>query len=349
MRRLQKFLLVIALARCSFAAGRQTVYISGSVAMDDGSQLSAIAEIQTVCANVASTVGYTDQKGSFQFQWTRPGTTVITTDLADQSIPTSMDVAAVNCEISAKLPGFISTRLNLYAAIGQQSVEAGRIILHRADSAPQTTTVSALSFKAPAQAKKSFAKGARLMNENKVPAAVAEFSKAVQSYPDYVDAWIALGKAQWRLGANAGARASFARAMNLDNKASDPWRQLGFMASEEMNWNEAARDLDQAVRLDPEGSSASWYFDALANYKLGRISAAEQSVRTYIHSDQTGNARGPYLLGLVLIARNDSEGAMTSLRIALAAAPADSSQAKDAQRALSLLQARSAVSTASAQ
>jgi hypothetical protein len=51
----------------------------------------------------------------------------------------------------------------------------------------------------------------------------------------------------------------------------------------------------------------AWYFNAMANYNLGRFEQAERSVRAEMKLDK--NPRAQYLLGLVPIARKDLRGA----------------------------------------
>ncbi len=335
MFRLRKFVLFTALAPLTVIAASRAVYLSGTVSIDDGSILNGIADIQAMCGSALITVGHTDLLGAFRFQWDHPTSVGFDADQSGEFFAPS--APPVSCELSAKYAGFGSSHLNIDGPMGQQSLDVGNIILHRMEASGRTT-INALSFKAPPQAKKNFGKGERLLTANKMAEAVAEFSRALEIYPQYVDAWIALGKTQWRLGDNDAARNSFARAIGLDSKASVPWQHLGFIACEESKWEDAARYLDRAVRLDP-ASPASWYFDAIANYKLGHLEKAEAGVHSQIRLTHTSDGRSSYLLALILIARKDFEGATPALRNTIAASRADSKEAQAAQNILSRIEA----------
>ena len=135
---------------------------------------------------------------------------------------------------------------------------------------------------------------------------------------------------QWQLLDKEAARSSFQKATDLDNKLVGPWQELGFLACDDARWEEAARLLDQAVRLDPMESPNAWYFKALANYNLGKFDVAEKSVKAEMKLDGGANTREHFLLGLILIARGDLDGGAAALRnyIALAAGAEDVSAAR---------------------
>jgi tetratricopeptide (TPR) repeat protein len=226
----------------------------------------------------------------------------------------------------------------LYDRAGQDSYDVGPIVLHRI-AAGEGRTVSVLALKAPRDAKKSFDKGVSLAAAHKLPAAVASFESAVASYPEYADAWLGMGKVQWEMGGKEAARGSFAKALDLDSKLVGPWQELGFLACDDSKWEDAIRYLDQAVRLDPMDSPGAWYYDALANYNLGRFAQAERSVRAEMKLDRGANPREVLLLGLVLIGRRDLEGGAEALRNYIATAP-ESEDVTLARKQLSSLESR---------
>jgi tetratricopeptide (TPR) repeat protein len=241
-----------------------------------------------------------------------------------------------NCELFADAPGYSSSHASLYNRAGQQNFDAGAIVIHRMAES-DGHTVSVLSLQAPKEARKSYAKAMSLAAEKRPAEALANFQTALNVYPKYADAWHGAGKAQWELGHPADARAAFEKALELDNKLVGPWQELGYLACAQSKWEEALRYLEQAVRLDPVGSSAPWYFEAIANYNLRRYEAAERGVRTELRLDQGKNPQGLYLLGLVLIAREDFQGGAQALESYLALAPA-SPDAPTARRELGRLQ-----------
>src|SRR5258706_14114749 len=71
--------------------------------------------------------------------------------------------------------------------------DMGTIILHRLGNV-EGTTISAVSLRAPKDAKKAFDKANDLLKKKKIPEAQKEFEKAVTAYPEYAAAWYGLGR-----------------------------------------------------------------------------------------------------------------------------------------------------------
>jgi tetratricopeptide (TPR) repeat protein len=330
--------------------GPRSVFLSGTVMMDDGSPLPGGVDIQSVCGVVRRTMAHTNGSGSFGFQWAN--TTAVFAD-ASQAVRNSGGGAGsltgsrnggrgidplANCDLLAESPGYSSSKTSLYNRGGQDSYDVGVIVLHRI-VAGEGHTVSMLALKAPKDAKKSFDRGTRLAVANKPAQALASFEKAVTIYPQYADAWLSLGKAQWQTGRKDEAGTSFRQSMDLDNKLVGPWQELGYLACVRSMWEDAVRYLDQAVRLDPMDSANAWYFDALANYNLGRFDQAERSLRAEMKLDRGRNPHEDYLLGLVLIARDDLKGGAEALRNYIASAP-KSEDVRPALRELSRVESQ---------
>ena len=313
--------------------GARPVFLSGAAMMDDGSPLPGNVDIQSLCGTVRRTMGQASAAtGNFAFQWASANQA-----LGDASQPGRMQGSGgasltgtktgsrgmdplANCELTADLPGYSSSKVSLYDRAGQDNFDVGTIVLHRI-AAGEGHTVSVLALEAPKEARKSFDKGMRLAAANKPADAAASFAKAVAVYPEFADAWLKLGSMQWQTGVKEAARVSFLKAMDLDNKLVGPWQKLGFMACDGSQWEDAVRYLDQAVRLDPLGSPGAWYFNALANYKLGRLDRAERSLRAEMKLDGGSDPHEDYLLGLILIGRQDLQGGAQALRNYIATAP----------------------------
>jgi tetratricopeptide (TPR) repeat protein len=318
--------------------------------MDDGSALPGSVTIQSLCGTVRRAMGHADgSTGAFGFQWT-----TTTTAFGDASqnarLPVGNGPAALtgsrngsrgldpvaNCELLAEQAGYSSSRASLYNRAGQEIFNVGTIVLHRI-AAGEGHTVSVLALHAPKDAKKNFDRGTSLAAANKPVDALAGFQAAVAIYPEYADAWLSMGKVQWQIGMKDEARASFAKAMELDSKLVGSWQELGYMACDSSQWEDAVRYLDQAVRLDPLDSPNPWYYDALANYNLGHFEQAERDVRAERKLDHGQNPLGDFLLGLVLIARHDLQGGADALRNYIASAP-QSADVNLARRELSRLE-----------
>jgi tetratricopeptide (TPR) repeat protein len=317
--------------------------------MDDGSPLPGNVNILSICGPLRRTMDHTGPDGGFAFEWT---TTAHSYGDASQMVRTPGGSGGAsltgarngsrgldpleNCDLLAESAGYSSSRVSLYDRAGQNNYDVGVIVLHRITGG-EGHTVSMLSLKAPKDARKSFEKGTSLAAANKPAEAATSFETAVRLYPKYADAWLGLGKIQWQLAQKDAARASFLKSMELDNSLVGPWQELGYLACDDAKWEDAVRYLDQAVHLDPMDSAGAWYFNALANYNLGRFDRAERSVRAVLKLDSGRIPQADYLLALVLIARQDLAGGAAALRTYIASAP-KSADAETAKRELSRLE-----------
>ncbi|HVW09622.1 MAG TPA: tetratricopeptide repeat protein [Bryobacteraceae bacterium] len=316
---------------------QRPIFISGTVSTDDGSPLPGSVNIQAVCGSDRRIVTHTSGRGDFGFQW--GDTFGIFQDASQNSMSSAFSAAPaaglgagpmntsgglgnplVNCELQVDASGYLSSRAPLFNYDQLERIDVGTLIIHRI-TGEEGTTVSVLSMKAPRNAKKDFQKGTDQFRERKWADAQTSFRKAVTVYPQYADAWVSLGRTERQLGSQDAAREDFQKAMDLDKKLLGPWQELGYMASDQSKWEDAARYLDQAVKLDPMNSAMAWYFSAVADFNLRRFEAAERSIRSEIRLDQDKNARAKLLLGLILIARNDMSGGADALRAFLKAAP----------------------------
>jgi tetratricopeptide (TPR) repeat protein len=321
------------------APAPRPIFISGTVSTDDGAPLPGSMNIQSVCGAEQRIVTHTSSKGDFSFQW---GQNFGIFEDASQNGASSifgggnpavggmgglpnmnggMSNPLANCELRVDQAGYLSSHAPLFNYGQMDRIDVGTLVIHRL-TGEEGTTISMLSMKAPKGAKKDFQKGTDQFRQRKFKDAETSFRKAVTAYPNYADAWLSLGRTQRQLGAHDAAREDFQKAMDLDKKLLGPWQELGYLASDQSKWEDAAKYLDQANRLDPMNSSMSWFFSAVADFNLGRFEAAERSIRSEIRLDQDKNPRAKYLLGLILLAQNDLTGGADALRSFLKVAPA---------------------------
>jgi len=114
----------------------------------------------------------------------------------------------------------------------------------------------------------------------------------VQLYPKYASAWFQLGSVLQKEKQKEAARAAYTKAAAIDNRFLPPYLSLASMASEEGDWTALLAltnhilDLDPLnhaavtgfiMDLDPLNCADAYFYNALANYKLNKIVAAEKS------------------------------------------------------------------------
>jgi tetratricopeptide (TPR) repeat protein len=328
------------------------IYISGKVAMQDGSPLLQNVAIQSVCSGISRTVAYTDSNGRFNFQW--GDRNAVFADAADagsgpgrsgsggfgsaQSAGGGSALAAnpfasrmMNCEVRASVAGFTSDSFNLFNRRTADNPDIGVLFLHRI-AGVEGASVSLTSMMAPKDAKKAYEHGLQALLKNKPTDASKDFEKAVAVYPKYADAWVNLGKLHLERQEIEPARAALRKALESDPKLVAPYVELGLLAAKDGNWQESGKYLDRAVELDPVDFPQAWYADAVANYNLKKYDAAEKGARAAVKLDSRhANLRSGYLLGLVLAEKQDYAGAVAELTnyIKLAPNAPDLAQVKD--------------------
>jgi tetratricopeptide (TPR) repeat protein len=313
-------------------------YLSGRVAIEDGSVTPGGVAIVMSCSNFARTVASTDSKGRFTFQF--GGTARSASDASDSGHQSSSPLLGVSsgdaatglrtivsCDLRANLPGYRSDEVSLTDRRALDHTDLGIIVLHRVFEVGGVA-VSSTSLNAPKKARNAYESGLKAMRAGRMDGAAKEFELAIAAYPAYANAWLELGRVKQRLGLAPTARQAWKKAIELDPKLIGAYVELGLDAGLSHDWNVATRYLDQGLRLDPVNYPEAWFGDAVAHYYLGEYDAAEKSAREAVRLDPQGrNPRAGYVLGVTLAKKGDREGAAAELRRYLKAAP----QAPDAQ------------------
>ncbi|MDE3195371.1 MAG: tetratricopeptide repeat protein [Acidobacteriota bacterium] len=319
--------------------GSRSVYISGKVAMADGSPVPADVTIQRICGGISRTVAYADSKGRFSFQWSDRNNMVVDAGDAGQNrnsgtgFGSSQSAAGsgfnvdpfsdrmMNCQVRAYLAGYTSDNVNLFDRRLMDSPDVGIIGLHRIPGV-EGTSISATTLAAPKDAKKAYDHGLQALAKSKKDEALKDFEKATSLYPKFADAWVNLGKLLLEQQKTAEARTALVKAIECDPKLVTPYLELGALSASEAKWQESRDYLDRGLKLDPVDFPQAWYTDAVANYNLKRYDAAEKSAREAVRLDPRHlNPRADYLLGLILAEKQDYEGAEQQLQAYLQLAP----------------------------
>jgi tetratricopeptide (TPR) repeat protein len=302
----------------------RTLFLTGKVAIDDGTQLTEAASVRTICKGQARTQAYTDAHGNFSFELGGPmpmasaGIDDADTSFDHPSFNNGVSPNAASgrqgsnrqwhdCELQAVLAGFTSEVLELSSKVSELgsigSVDVGRIVLHRLGGV-QGFTVSATSGLAPSGAKKAFEKGREQEKKEKWDDAQRSFEKAVAIYPHYAVAWFELGRVEMRKKDLANARHCFEQAIAADSKYVSPYQALSDVAMQEQKWQEVLDDTKQVLALNPLSFPDAWFRNALGNYHLGNLAAAENSARQGIKVDATHQfPKMEYLLAVLLMKR----------------------------------------------
>jgi len=334
----------------------QRAFISGKVVLDDGSRLTEVAAIQTICQGHKQTVAHTDSHGSFSFEFgdrmSAAAAGISAADVDSSWNPSNTRRASQrdwrNCELQADLPGFTSQAIDLSSRMSTfESADIGRVVLHRMGQV-EGFTISATSGLAPKDAQKAFEKGREKAGKEKWDEAQLSFEKAVQIYPKYATAWFELGRLQLRKNEDAQARSSFEQSIAADPKFANPYRGLAELDTRQGQWQAVVSVTDHLLALNPVSFPDAWFRNGLGNYYLQNFVAAEKSARQGMKIDEHHQLpKLEYLLGVILMQKHEYQEAATHIQnyLQVATQPSD---VEDAQKQLAEINRISAAVSKSA-
>jgi len=321
------------------SGSNQTIMLSGNIVTQDGSSPSEPVAIERVCNGRVVREGRSDFKGYFTVSIgpgsPRVGDSETTAETTGGGFgpsssgspmsqnPLSLQTLLIGCELRGSLAGFRSSslRIPMNEVSGTGMVNVGTIVLERMEKA-QGATVSATSLNAPKDAKKAYDKGHRAVENNKLPEAQQNLEKAVQLYPRYAAAWQDLGWVYAQQNQLDKARNAFTQAQSADGMFVPAYVGLSSVAVRESKWAEAADFSARATQLDGVDFPAAFFYNSLANYRLGNMEQAEKSGRK---AETLGAQRSfplmSLLLGVMLANRQEYAEAAEHFRAYLKAAP----------------------------
>ncbi|HEU5337401.1 MAG TPA: tetratricopeptide repeat protein [Terriglobales bacterium] len=306
------------------------LFISGKVRIDDGSELTDAASIESVCNGNRHFEAYTDRKGNFSFQFGQQrnmGTSDIATTAENPAMAgrpqTGMQLRRdlQECELTAVLPGFTSKTVELAGIDPTQTANVGTIVLHRLAHV-EGLTLSATTAMAPKKARKAYDKGRDLEQKNKWPEAAKKFEEAARMYPRFAAAWLELGRVQLQTKDVEGARESLQKSVAADPQFVSPHEVLAALDFQQRQWQQAADESSAVLRLNPISFPQDWFYNSAANYYLGQYDGAEKSARRGIQADVAHHIpKLEYLLGVILAQKRDYQGAAEHMRNYVRLAP----------------------------
>lgn len=304
------------------------LFISGKVRVDDGSELTDSATIESQCNGDRHFEAYTDRKGNFSFEFGKQrgmgNDDVTTTSTGMPGRPrTALEQRRElqQCELIAVLPGFTSQTLELASVDLTESINVGTIVLHRLEHV-QGFTISATTAMAPSKARKAFDKGRDEEQKKKWPAAEKKFQEAVQIDPKFAAAWLELGRVQLEQRNTTAARQSLQQSVAADPQFVSPHGLLALIDFQEQHWQDVLDETGAVLRLNPLSFAQDWYFNSAANYYLGHFDDAEKAARQGIQTDVAHRIpKLEYLLGVILAQKHDYQGATEHMRNYVRLAP----------------------------
>jgi hypothetical protein len=303
------------------------MFLRGRVATQDGTAVPNDMLVERVCNNRVRQEVYASTHGDFSM----PLGSRADSFLDARGDPISPNGAAnkeldlgisrrdlTKCELRASASGFypgVITLLDL-DTFGN-TVDVGVIVVHRGTKI-EGTTLNAIPYKAPKEARKAYEKGLQAERKGKFADARKYFEKAVGIYPSSSNAWFELGKVLQKQSQKDAARKAYTQATTVDTRFLPPYLSLASMAFETGDWTEVLILTGHIMALDPFNDAAvtkyildldplnyadAYFYNAVANYKLNKIEDAEKSGLKAEHLDLSTRFPQLHLLLAKIFAR----------------------------------------------
>jgi len=346
---------------------QRPIILTGRVVMDDGTPPTERVSIDRVCGGRTLREAYTDSKGYFSITIDNSRPMMVIQDasvgsdaLDPMSRSSSMGSGSggpslssdfsgsrslAGCELKAELAGATSNSIQLTGRRAFDDPNVGVLVLRRLAKVVGST-VSVTSLQAPSGAKKSYDRGRKALENQKAEEAKGEFTKAVEQYPNYAEAWAELSDRYMKAQDFDRARAASEKALAADPRFVRPYFTLIVIAAGNEDWQSTASFSDKLVALDAYSYPAGYYYNALANYKLHNLDKADASVRAARRLDPKSRLpKVSLLMATIMMEHSDFAGAVLEYKTYLDHAP-DGAEAQFARSALTMAQNKLASSAA---
>ena len=181
--------------------------------------------------------------------------------------------------------------------VRQQSRDVENIIVKSKSSGGPTTVllpgssdvIAASRLNVPDKAAKEFKAGSKAMEEKNYAEAKKRFANATSIYTEYTLAYNGMGVADMASGDTEGARASFEKAIQIDDHFAEAYRNLGRIALADHNFEEMDNLLTKSLQSDPLNAWALTYA-AYAELQTKKFELAIEHARTAHTVPHTGLA-----------------------------------------------------------
>jgi tetratricopeptide (TPR) repeat protein len=322
----------------------ELIFISGNVILDDGMPPPYGTTIVRYCGGSIIIEAMVNSNGHYSFQvgdrnrvgqvfpdasqsmgqdplYTNLASSIPEDSRAFADILSSAEASKLfGCELRAQLSGYQSTSITLTGGLFRGLVEVGTLVLSP-NTRVRGRSVSATNLLAPKAAQKALENAAKAFEEGSK--AVEKFiKKALEIYPQYAEAWVALGDVYEEQNLNKESRDAYSKAIELDRLYLGPYIGLSKLAAKENKWQEVVDYTDQVLNLDPIDVPEGYFLNALAYYNMNKLDRAEKSALRGRQLDLENRIpRINLILANILVRKNDNAGAVAALKAYLKAAP----------------------------
>jgi tetratricopeptide (TPR) repeat protein len=193
--------------------------------------------------------------------------------------------------------------------------------------------VSARELSIPERAVKAYTKGINRLSKNDPASSLVHFQRAASEFPNFYEAYYAMGVVQLRLGHGEEARQAFQKSIDASGgHYAGPYFGLGALLCNQQQFTEAEPIIRKALELAPDFGPGHFIL-AWALFGLNRLDEAEKLAHEASIRDPKLAALAHLLLANVYIRRSDYSGELLELDAYLKLEPDGplSNQAREAQ------------------
>ena len=315
-----------------FPEMRRPIYLQGKVVFEDGTPAPPNVLIERVCAGRPIPEGYTDSKGRFSFEVGRNAHLIPDASVGSYGTPPGLSPSQwgggpfggpdtgvserdlAGCELRARLAGYRSTSIELTGRRMFDNPNVGTLVLHKIGNV-SGYTISMSSLQAPKKAKKAFKKGVKEAGKKKWDKARREFEKAVAVYPEYAEAWYALGQIYQAQQQVDKAREAYRKSIDADEKYMNPYVKLALLDAMNNDWEKVAELTGLVLKRNPYDFPEAYFLNSMAHLNLKNNAEAEKAAREAIKMEYwKQRPQLEQILGLALAFQNQYEEAAVHLR-----------------------------------
>jgi Tfp pilus assembly protein PilF len=310
------------------------IHITGTVALAGGAKLPKVVRVELKCHGSVVQSVFTSPEGRFSFRMSegnpgvksKPDGRRMDASIGGPAIPADVDkrtqvgktafhqVDLSRCQCEASLSGYRADPVSLGVRSRFDDPDIGVMVLHPLDV--KGTTVSITSLKAPKKAVDLYQKASKELSKKKVnySKVIQSLEKATELYPEFAEAWFQLGEAYLIEQDVDKARHSLQQALSVDPQYIRPYVSLAQLELQTGTHAEAARLTAEALELNPNWIPAHYWY-AVAQYYLGHLGQAEESIRrVQVSGEAHLYTASHHLLGSIYAEKGQYEAASQEYR-----------------------------------
>jgi tetratricopeptide (TPR) repeat protein len=170
-----------------------------------------------------------------------PSLIVLIVCAAQSNPPTARDIEAIQASLTADLRG-------------TEDAQALPSVQRTTNLPTGAVSAGQLRHRPPRKAQQAVSRGARLSQAGRHDEAAREFEKAIESDPDYANAYDRLGVEYAQIGRYIDAEVQLTRAITLDPASWAAHYDLAVVLYNSGNLSGAERSVRRAMELSPAGA-----------------------------------------------------------------------------------------------